>query len=104
MGAVHITSGSPMSEERFVLGTFRSERTNEMRVRKPSRRNDHLCGMLGLNGSVSRFRATGERLGKVNSAFHTFSGSINEYQASLEAEHWVSRQIDHLSETSAHAT
>ncbi|GFS95052.1 uncharacterized protein TNCV_341331 [Trichonephila clavipes] len=25
-GAVHITSGSPMKEGRFVLGTFRSER------------------------------------------------------------------------------
>ncbi|GFY31544.1 hypothetical protein TNCV_4693881 [Trichonephila clavipes] len=30
-GVVHITSGSPMSEGRFVLGTFRSERTKEIR-------------------------------------------------------------------------
>ncbi|GFW80874.1 hypothetical protein TNCV_3779541 [Trichonephila clavipes] len=28
-GADHITSGSPMSEGRFDLSTFRSERTNE---------------------------------------------------------------------------
>ncbi|GFU97375.1 hypothetical protein TNCV_3889901 [Trichonephila clavipes] len=28
-GANHITSGSSMSEGRFVLSTFRSERTNE---------------------------------------------------------------------------
>ncbi|GFV00509.1 hypothetical protein TNCV_3644871 [Trichonephila clavipes] len=28
-GAHHITSGSPMSEGRFDLSTFRSERTNE---------------------------------------------------------------------------
>ncbi|GFT87793.1 hypothetical protein TNCV_799091 [Trichonephila clavipes] len=41
--AVHITSGSPMKEGRFVLGTFRSE---GMRVLNRSRQNDRLRVML----------------------------------------------------------
>ncbi|GFT98431.1 hypothetical protein TNCV_4625721 [Trichonephila clavipes] len=42
-GTVHITSGSPIKEGRFGLGTFRSER---MRVLNRSRQNDRLRVML----------------------------------------------------------
>ncbi|GFX71707.1 hypothetical protein TNCV_4131531 [Trichonephila clavipes] len=44
-GAVQITSGSPMKEGRFVLGTFRSER---MRVLYRSLQDDRLRVMLVL--------------------------------------------------------
>ncbi|GFW80848.1 uncharacterized protein TNCV_3779281 [Trichonephila clavipes] len=43
--AVQITSGSPMNEGRFVLGTFRSE---GMQVLYRSRQDDHLRVMLVL--------------------------------------------------------
>ncbi|GFV67037.1 hypothetical protein TNCV_357221 [Trichonephila clavipes] len=53
---------------------------------------------------VSQVRGSHSGLGKVDSAFHHFSGSINEYQAGSETKQWVvSRQTDHLTETSAHA-
>ncbi|GFW94746.1 histone-lysine N-methyltransferase SETMAR [Trichonephila clavipes] len=49
------------------------------------------------------FRGSNPGLGKVDQAFHPFSGLINEYQAFLGAKHWGSRQTDHLTRTSAHA-
>ncbi|GFW89922.1 hypothetical protein TNCV_4196101 [Trichonephila clavipes] len=42
-------------------------------------------------------------MGKVDSAFHPFSGSINEYQACLGSELRASSQTDHLTDTSAYA-
>ncbi|GFV41432.1 hypothetical protein TNCV_5048371 [Trichonephila clavipes] len=58
---------------------------------------------MRLNSSVwastPQVRGSILRLGKVDSTFHPFSGSINEYQACLG----VSLQIDHLIRTSAHA-
>ncbi|GFW12976.1 hypothetical protein TNCV_3329081 [Trichonephila clavipes] len=40
------------------------------------------------NASKSQVRGSNPGLGKVNSAFHPFSGSIKENQACLETEHW----------------
>ncbi|GFU76859.1 transcription factor Sox-6 [Trichonephila clavipes] len=41
-------------------------------------------------------------LGKIDSAFHLFSGSVNEYQACLGTKPWgFSLETDHLIETSA---
>ncbi|GFY10346.1 hypothetical protein TNCV_2630231 [Trichonephila clavipes] len=64
---------------------------------------------LDVLGPVATYRASTQqvrgsklRLGKVDSAFHSFSRSINEFQACLVAKtHGVSLQTDHLIGTSA---
>ncbi|GFX41215.1 hypothetical protein TNCV_2219131 [Trichonephila clavipes] len=60
------------------------------------------------SGSASDFHTTGPgsipSLGKVDSAFHPFSGSINEIQACLGTKTlWILLQTDHLIGTSVHA-
>ncbi|GFS90453.1 hypothetical protein TNCV_4096661 [Trichonephila clavipes] len=53
---------------------------------------------------MSQVRDSNRRLSKVDSAFHSFSGSMNEYQVTFGTEHWMfPHQIEHLTETSAHA-
>ncbi|GFU77249.1 hypothetical protein TNCV_4126261 [Trichonephila clavipes] len=65
--------------------------------------------MLVLSsGSISLFHTTSPGsipgLGKVDSSFHPFIGSINEYQACLESKILgASLQTDHLIWTFAHA-
>ncbi|GFU93138.1 hypothetical protein TNCV_1631061, partial [Trichonephila clavipes] len=54
--------------------------------------------------SPPQVRGSNPRLDKVDSAFHSFSGSINEHQAAWELNTGgFSCQIDHLTGTSAHA-
>ncbi|GFX12322.1 hypothetical protein TNCV_63681 [Trichonephila clavipes] len=55
-----------------------------------------------LNGIVSFFPSAAPGLGKVDSAFHSFSRSMSTKLA-WDLNTRVSRQTGHLTETSAHA-
>ncbi|GFV52377.1 hypothetical protein TNCV_3216081 [Trichonephila clavipes] len=44
--------------------------------------------VVAYHASIPQVRDSILGLGKVDSAFHLFSGSINEYQACLETKHW----------------
>ncbi|GFV87306.1 hypothetical protein TNCV_4032781 [Trichonephila clavipes] len=60
--------------------------------------------VVAYRDSTSLNRGSILGLGKVDSACHPFSGSINEYQACLGTKTLeVSLQTDHLIGTSAHA-
>ncbi|GFV82427.1 hypothetical protein TNCV_3982201 [Trichonephila clavipes] len=60
--------------------------------------------MVACHVSTPHVRSSKSGQEKVNSAFHPFSGPINEYQACLGTKYWgFSHQTDHLTGTSAHA-
>ncbi|GFW53125.1 hypothetical protein TNCV_3293731 [Trichonephila clavipes] len=68
------------------------------------RKHDRAGRVVAYRASTLQVLGSTLGLGKVDSAFHLFSGSINEYQACLGTKTLrVSLQTDHLIETSAHA-
>ncbi|GFV46453.1 hypothetical protein TNCV_3233421 [Trichonephila clavipes] len=57
------------------------------------------------SASTPQFEGSNPGLNNVDSAFHSFSGSIKEHQACLGTKQWgVSRQTDYKTGTSAHAS
>ncbi|GFS63671.1 hypothetical protein TNCV_1922351 [Trichonephila clavipes] len=62
-----------------------------------------LCGrMVAYRASTLQIRGSNPGLCKVDSAFHPFSGLINEYRVCLGTKHWgISCQTHHLTGKSA---